>query len=139
MLQSVLLLMLFVGLISMLLTDDGKGRYVRFLLIVVMLLSLVAKIGDAEWDFPETEAVQTSLSSVTPEKEALHALISERICRITGSQPILIESDLQGAGETWQLTEIYVVIERGDCEEVRNDLRQTFSFDGFVVRQKEGR
>ena len=38
MLKSLLLLVLFVGLISMVLPEDRKGQYVRFLLIVVIIL-----------------------------------------------------------------------------------------------------
>lgn len=136
MLRSLLLLSLFVGLISMLVPDDRKGQTVRFLMIVIMLLSFVGGMLNFSVKIPWMEVVEEDVPADVPLRAALHNAVKSRVHSFTGSYPISVESDFSIEGEGCVLSVIRVVIVTGNVEEVADDLKKAFSFDGFDVRKE---
>ncbi|MBO5221884.1 MAG: hypothetical protein J6C26_06200 [Clostridia bacterium] len=133
MLRSLVLFVLFFGLISMILPEDRKGEWIRLLLVVILFLSVLFNM---RFDFSLDSIELPSEPSVTvgnAEREVLHSAVAAAVCSVTGERPISVESDLSIKGEDVSLTEIRVVIRSGDREGVLNELRRRFSFEGFLV------
>lgn len=137
MFRSLLLLSIFVGLVSMVLPEGRRNKSLALLLMVIMLFSVASSVLRFSVEFPLSEDLSPTVQTASPERAALHFAVRERVRQFTGSEPISVESDLDGSGEDWHLTEILVVIATGNSEEVLHDLQQTFSFDGFRVRTEK--
>ena len=131
--RSLLILSLFSGLLSMVIPKDRQGNLVKWILMIVLLLSLGRSFGNGVWSLPEIVPEKIPLSQESPEKIALHNAVSARVAICTGCAPLSVESDLVRKENAWRLTSIRVLIREGNCEEVLYDLAKTFSFEGFTI------
>ena len=135
--RSLLILSLFFGVISMVIPKDRRGNLVKWILLIVLLLSVGRAVGSGTWSVPEIRPETIPYSQESPEKIAFHNAISSRVTVITGSSPVSVESDLVYENDSCRLTFVRVVIREGNSEEVHYDLSKTFDFSGFTVLREE--
>ena len=131
--RSLLILSLFFGVISMVIPKDRRGNLVKWILLIVLLLSVGRAVGSGTWSVPEIRQETIAYSQESPEKIAFHNAVCSRVAAITGSVPVSVDSDLVCENDSCRLTFVRVVIREGSCEEVYYDLSKAFGFSGFTV------
>ena len=137
MIKSVLLICLFVGFLSMLAVDGKNAEWIGFLLIIVLFLFMFNELKNIRISFQDEDVFCSEFMSVSPEKETLQRVVSDRVAEITGQKPLDVESDLEVTENGYSLNSIYVIIAQGSAKEVQDELQRTFSFEGFTVVERE--
>ena len=131
MLQSLLIICILFGLISMILPRDRKGEWVGFLLLVTVLASVFTEISLRDWTLPEPNV--PSVQEVSPAKEVLHWQIASQVCELTGQEPRSVSTDFHMEGDSFVFTRISVELSAGVREEVEHALRSSFGVGAVIV------
>ena len=138
MIRSILLLIFFYSLISLILPLGKSKNVILMLVISIIVCSILSMISKAEFKIPDFEASPIPSAEFSPERIALENYLSTEIERITGSPPVTIETDMEKTEQGLTLTELWIRIGSGNPEEVERELRQVFPGKQITVCRAEG-
>ena len=131
--QSLLLVCLFFGLISMIVPLSPKREWIYLLLFFVVALSLGKTLLSSDFSVTFSSDQVPEYTASLPESAALNSVVCARVTELTGSPPRSVENDLSLTENGYRLTRISVVLQSGNAKEVQNALEESFSFQGFRV------
>ena len=131
--KSALIVGLFFGLITMILPNGGKKDALRLLLAVVLLISVVGGVSEEDFTVSFPNAEEPEISASESARLALEYAVSARIFVLTGAPPQSLCCDLEECDDGYRITSVYVVLSRGDGEEVCRALEIDFSVENVVV------